>query len=411
MIQSTSEDGFLTALPSLSSLDVNNRRVLVRVDFNVPLRPDGTVRDDTRIRAALPTIRALRERGARLILASHLGRPKGAVTPGLSLEPVGAKLAELLECEVRLPDEVVGDAVRKLVLDTRSGQIVLLENLRFHPGEKANDPEFAAALANLCDLYVNDAFGTCHRAHASVVGVPERVHARAPGLLLERELKALGRVVQRPEHPFVAVVGGAKVSDKLTVLLAVIQRLTQGDSLLIGGAMANTFLAAQGVGVGASLHEADRLSDCRTVIRRAEARGVNVELPVDLRLGTDLKGPLSRTVVVESDTALDADEMALDIGPDTVGRFAARIRTAKMLFWNGPMGLFENQAFARGTLGVAEAVAACPGFTVIGGGDSVAAVRENGLAERVDHISTGGGASLEMIEGKTLPGVAALVSR
>ena len=255
---------------------------------------------------------------------------------------------------------------------------------------------------------MNDAFGACHRAHASVVGVPARVHERAPGMLLRRELEALGRVVYTPEHPFVAVVGGAKVSDKLTVLLAVISRLTQGDSLLIGGAMANTFLAARGVKVGASLHEADRLSDCRTVIKRAEARGVHIELPVDLRLGTNIQGASTRTIAVEDDTELDDNEMALDIGPDSVGRFAARIRTAKMLFWNGPMGLFENPAFARGTLGVAEAVAACPGYTVIGGGDSVAAVRENGLAERVDHISTGGGASLEMIEGKTLPGVTAL---
>lgn len=394
-------------LPTLDELDVENRRVFVRVDFNVPLK-GSEVRDDTRIKATLPTLRRLRERGARLILASHLGRPDGAPDPKYSMEPVGARLAELLDCEVRLPDEVVGDGVTKLVLDTRAQHIVLLENLRFHPGETKNDPAFAQALAGLCEAYVNDAFGASHRAHASVVGVPRLVNARAAGLLLAGETTALGRLVHRPEHPFITIIGGAKVSDKLPVLLATLDRLKAGDSILIGGAMANTFLAARGVELGKSLMEPDRLSDCRSLVTRAEARDVRVLLPTDLRVGRGIDAKDARVVKV-ADGGVAEDDMALDIGPETETRFAAAIRSAKMLFWNGPMGLFENQPFAAGTLAVARAVAACPGFTVVGGGDSVAAIQDSGVADQIDHISTGGGASLEMLEGQTLPGVEALL--
>jgi phosphoglycerate kinase len=398
------------AFRTLDQIDVDNRRVFVRVDFNVPLTRNGTVRDDTRIQAALPTLRELRERGAKLVVASHLGRPKGKVVAELSMQPVGERLSELLDIDIKLPDEVAGDAAHKLVADARAGDVILLENLRFEPGETSNDPAFAALLAGMCDAYVNDAFGASHRAHASVVGVPERVGETAAGRLMERELSALARLLDAPAHPFVAIVGGAKVSDKLGVLVSLVERLTANDTLIIGGAMANTFLAAQGVSLGASLMETDRVRDCERVLNSAAARDVRVVLPSDLRVATSLDATEGRVHVVAGG-ALAANERALDIGPGTARRCADAIAGAAMLVWNGPMGLFENSAFAGGTMAVAEAVAACPGFCVVGGGDSVAAVQQAGLADRIDHVSTGGGASLEFLEGKTLPGVAALVPR
>ena len=395
-------------LPSFEKLDVDNRRVLVRVDFNVPLRGRGDEReitDDTRIVAAIPTLQSLLARNARLIVCSHLGRPKGK-DPELSMGPIAGRLAELLERPVRLPDEVVGDGVTKLVNDTRAGEVVLLENLRYEKGEEANDPEFAKQLARLCDAYVNDAFGASHRAHASVVGVPRIIHEHAPGLLMAAELHALERLVNDIEHPFVAIVGGAKVSDKLAVLVALTERLAAGDAIVIGGAMANTFLLARGHQLGRSLVEPELQNDCKRVFEKADARKVKVLLPVDLRYGARLDDTSAQVVSIAD--GVPADMLALDIGPRSETNFAEVIRTGKTVFWNGPMGVFENPAFARGTMAMAHAVAVCEGFTVVGGGDSVAALNVSGLADRINHVSTGGGASLEFVEGQELPGVAAL---
>lgn len=400
--------GAAMQLPSFEELDVDNRRVLVRVDFNVPLRGSGDEReitDDTRIVAALPTLRALLARNARLIVCSHLGRPKGR-DPELSMGPIAGRLAELLELPVRLPDEVVGDGVTKLVNDTRAGEVVLLENLRWEKGEEANDYEFSKQLAKLCDAYVNDAFGASHRAHASVVGVPMIIRDHAPGLLMTAELDALSRLVTDIAHPFVAVIGGAKVSDKLGVLVALVERLAPGDAIVIGGAMANTFLLARGHSLGRSLVEPERLNDCKRVFEKAAARSVEVLLPTDLRCGTKLDDGSAQVVSVAD--GVPAELLALDIGPRSEASFAGVIRAAKTLFWNGPMGVFENPAFAGGTMAMARAVADCEGFTVVGGGDSVAALNQSGLADRIDHVSTGGGASLEFVEGRELPGVAAL---
>ncbi len=395
-------------IPSHRDLDVDNRRVFVRVDFNVPLGDGGVVRDDTRIVASLPTLRSLIDRGAKLVIASHLGRPKGGYEAKYAMEPVGGHLAQLLDREVRVPaEEVVGDAATKLAGELRPGQILLLQNLRFHPGETKNDPKLAAALAALCDAYVNDAFGASHRAHASVVGTPLLVRARGAGDLLTRELASLSRLVDAPERPSVVIVGGAKVSDKLAVLVSLVERLTAGDTLIIGGAMANTFLAAAGHGLAESLQERDRYSDCRMVLDKASARDVAVILPTDVRVGTGVEADAALVHALQ-DGPLPAGTMALDIGPTTERRCAAAIAGAKMALWNGPMGLFENPAFASGTLAVATALGNCRGFTVVGGGDSVAALHQANLADRISHVSTGGGASLEFLEGKVLPGVAAL---
>lgn len=395
--------------PSHRDLDVDNRRVFVRVDFNVPLAEGGVVRDDTRIVSSLPTLKNLIERGAKLIIASHLGRPKGGYEAKYAMEPVAGRLAELLATEVRVPEEeVVGDAAIKLVADLRAGQVVLLQNLRFEAGETKNDPKLAAALASLADVYVNDAFGASHRAHASVVALPRLIRARGAGDLLLAEIAALSRLVEAPERPFVAIVGGAKVSDKLSVLVALVERLAAGDTLVVGGAMANTFLGAAGAELGASLQERDRYSDCKMILAKAAARDVRVVLPTDIRIGAGIEPTKARTVGAL--TGLVPADMALDIGPDTAQAIAKVVARAKMVLWNGPMGLFENAAFAEGTRTVARALADCSGFTVVGGGDSVAAITEAGLSDRIDHVSTGGGASLEFLEGKVLPGVAALAS-
>lgn len=389
------------AIRSLKELALGGRRVFCRVDFNVPL--DGaTITDDTRIRESLPTIEHILAEGGRLVLASHLGRPKGKRVPEMSLEPAAQRLAELLGIgEVVLTDDCIGDGARKVVGDLRDGQVALLENLRYHDEEEKNDEAFARELAKLCDVYVNDAFGSSHRAHASVAGLPKLVGEKGAGFLLDKELVALDKLRSEPVKPYVAVLGGAKVSDKIGVIEAL---LTKVDVLVIGGAMANTFLAAQGHTLGKSLVEEDKLPLARAVLQKADARGVQLLLPTDLRVG----GGLKDGAAVESGLDVDAGSMALDVGPETAKRYADVVRKAGSVFWNGPMGLFENPAFAAGTLAVAEAMAACPGFTVVGGGDSVAAIQQAGLASKYDHVSTGGGASLEYLEGKKLPGVEAL---
>jgi phosphoglycerate kinase len=382
------------------------KRVFIRVDFNVPLdKKTGAITDDARIREAIPTIKLAMEAGAKVILASHLGRPK----PGkrdLSLEPCGARLSELTGYEVHLPDDCVGDAPKKVIQDLRAGQLCLLENLRFHEGEEKDDEAFARQLAELCDAYVDDAFGAVHRAHASVHALPRMMRDRAAGLLLLRELESLGRVVQKPEKPYVAVLGGAKVSDKIDVVETL---LGLCDTLAIGGAMANTFLAAQGKNMQKSRVEEDKLALARTILGKARDRGVSLLLPVDVVVASGLESTTGTTVSVD---AVPEGTMALDIGPKTVALFGKVIERAKTVLWNGPMGLFETPAFAKGTMDLARLMSSAPGFTVVGGGDSAAAVKQAGeaVARGFKHISTGGGASLELIEGKRLPGVEALRS-
>jgi phosphoglycerate kinase len=381
--------------------DLDGKRVLVRVDFNVPL-DHGTVTDDTRIRAALPTIQALRDRGAALILVSHLGRPKNR-EPELSLRPVADRLAQLIGADVTLAPAVVGDEVRGLAENLGRADVLLLENVRYEAGETRNDPELAAALAELADVYVNDAFGSAHRAHASTEGVARLMSDRAAGLLLEREVSALGGLLEDPARPLVAVLGGAKVSDKIGVIER-FQRLA--DTILIGGAMCFPFLAAQGHEVGASLCEQ---ADIELAKRALEPEGevrASLELPVDLVIADRL----AEDAVAERVDGVDvpAGMMGLDIGPRTAEAYASVIASAGTVFWNGPMGAFEIEPFAAGTRALADAVAAAPGTTVVGGGDSVAALQQWGLADRVTHLSTGGGAALELLEGMDLPGVEAL---
>ncbi len=386
---------------TLQDVDVTGRTVFVRVDFNVPL--EGTrVTDDTRIRAALPTIQQIQERGGRVVLASHLGRPKGKKKPEFSLEPAAARLAELLRLEVLLADDCIGDGAKKVVADLRDNQVAMLENLRFHPEEEADDEGFARELAKLGEVYVNDAFGSSHRAHASVHALPKLMAQRAAGLLVQKEVAALEKLRTGAEHPYVAVLGGAKVSDKIEVIEALLERV---DELLIGGAMANTFLAAQGLQLGKSRIEEDKLPLARTLLQKARERNIQLLLPVDVVVAESLDATAGKATDVN---AVGAAEMALDIGPRTVQNYGERLRRAKSVFWNGPMGLFENSAFAEGSFGIARAMADCPGFTVVGGGDSVAAVHVAGLADRYTHVSTGGGASLELLEGKKLPGVEVL---
>jgi phosphoglycerate kinase len=389
----------------LKDLKPAGKRVLVRVDFNVPVK-DGLVGDDSRIVAALPTIRYLIDHRARVILMSHLGRPKGGPDTKNSLKPVAMRLEQLLGQPVTFAPDCAGPEVEALARSLQDGQVLLLENLRFHPEEEANDAGFAQRLAALGELYVNDAFGTAHRAHASTEGVTHFLRPAVAGFLMQKELDYLGRTLENPQRPFVAVLGGAKISGKIDVLT---QLLGKVDRLLVGGAMMFTFLKAQGRPTGKSLVEDDRLDMAKAVLEQAKSRGVELVLPVDCVASTAADGSVpGRTVPLEG---LGPDEMGVDIGPESVKLFAAKLKGAKTVLWNGPMGIFEVPAFAEGTLGVARAMADLTSHgavTVVGGGDSVAAIQQAGLAEKFSHLSTGGGASLEFLEGKVLPGVAAL---
>ena len=393
---------------SIKDLDLKGKRVFVRVDFNVPLK-EGRITDDTRIRASVPTIQHALERGATVVLASHLGRPKGTPNPQYSLAPVARHLSEVLKRPVEFVRDSIGSAAQDAVgmVHAGGGGIVLLENLRFHGEEEKNDAGFAKALASLADLYVDDAFGAAHRAHASVEGITHHLPRAAAGLLMEQELRYLGHALESPERPFVAILGGAKVSDKLEVIQNLLGKV---DRLLIGGAMAYTFFKARGVAVGTSLVENDKLESASAIAANAADRGVAFELPVDHIVTDKIQEGAANELLAIGDARI-GDRLGVDIGPATIKAYETLLADAKTVVWNGPMGVFEIEAFATGTNAIARAVAAVHGTTIIGGGDSIAAVRKAGIADRITHISTGGGASLEFLGGRTLPGVAALTDK
>ena len=398
---------------SIRDLPVNNKRVLMRVDFNVPL-DGGRVMDDTRIRETLPTIEYALRHGARLILASHLGRPKGKPNPKMSLKPVAERLRILLDEVLRRGENVgfspdcIGLQAEEMAMKLEQGQSLLLENLRFHAEEEANDPEFARHLAKLCDFYVNDAFGSAHRAHASTEGITHFVDKSAAGLLMEKELEYLGKALTHPQKPFIAILGGAKVSDKIGVIQHLMGKV---DAFLVGGGMAYTFMKAQGQEIGKSLLEADKIDLAKQTMEQAKAHNIRLLLPVD-HVVVDKVEPGAHVRYIDEGHAIPADGIAVDIGPKTVELFATEIGTARTIVWNGPMGVFEIDAFAKGTRKIAEAVADNGAATsIVGGGDSVAAVKAAGMADKITHISTGGGASLEFLEGKKLPGVEALTNK
>ncbi len=390
---------------TINDVEMSGKTVLMRVDFNVPIAEDGTVADDMRIQAALPTIRKVIDSGAKAVLMSHLGRPKDEPDPALSLKPAADRLAELLGKPVRHLPDCIGPEVKQAVAEMVPGDVVLLENLRFHPEEKANDPDFARQLAELADLYVNDAFGTAHRAHASTHGVTQFIQPAVAGLLLEKEIDYFTKILEQPEHPFIAVMGGAKVSDKIGVIENLLDKV---DAVLIGGGMTYTFLKAKGLGIGNSICEDDKLDVAKNVMAKAEEKGVELVLPPDHLAATSREADAETQIV---DDEIPDGWLGVDIGPKSIELFADKLRPASMIVWNGPMGIFETEPFAKGTIAVAEALAESEATTIIGGGDSVSAVRMAGVADRISHISTGGGASLEFLEGKTLPGIAALTDR
>ncbi|WP_144473932.1 phosphoglycerate kinase [Bacillus pumilus] len=387
---------------SVKDIDVKGKVVFCRVDFNVPMK-DGKVTDDTRIRAALPTIEYLTGQGAKVLLASHLGRPKGQVTEELRLTPVAKRLQKLLGQEVKKADEAYGDNVKKQISDLKDGDVLVLENVRFYPGEEKNDPELSKAFADLADVYVNDAFGAAHRAHASTAGIAAYLPA-VSGFLMQKELEVLGKAISNPDRPFTAIIGGAKVKDKIGVIESLLDKV---DNLIIGGGLAYTFVKALGHEVGKSLLEEDKVDLAKSFMDRAKEKGVNFLIPTDVLVADDFSNDANTSIVPISEIPSDLE--ALDIGTETREKYADVIKNSKLVVWNGPMGVFEIDAFAKGTKAIAEALAeAKDTYSVIGGGDSAAAVEKFGLADQMSHISTGGGASLEFMEGKELPGVTAL---
>ncbi|HSP21081.1 MAG TPA: phosphoglycerate kinase [Planococcus sp. (in: firmicutes)] len=389
---------------TMKDVDLKGKRVFCRVDFNVPMS-EGKVTDDTRIRAAVPTIEYLVENGAKVILASHLGRPKGAVNEDMRLAAAGARLTELLHKQVKSLNESIGEKVEQEISAMTEGDIILLENVRFHEGEEKNDPELAKAFASLADLFVNDAFGAAHRAHASTAGIAEHLTA-VSGLLLEKELDVLGKALSEPDRPFTAIIGGAKVKDKIGVIDHLLDKV---DNLIIGGGLSYTFSKAQGNEVGNSLLEEDKIDLAKSFIEKAKEKGVNLYMPVDVVVAKEFSND-GETKVVEI-SEIPADWMGLDIGPETAKTYANVIKNSKLVIWNGPMGVFEMSSFENGTKSVAQAMAETDAYTIIGGGDSAAAVEKFNVADKMDHISTGGGASLEFMEGKDLPGVNALTDK
>ena len=387
---------------SISDINVKGKRVIVRVDFNVPLDADGNVTDDKRIQGALPTIRYIIDNGGKLILVSHLGRPKNGPEAKFSMKPAAKRLSELLGKEVALASDVIGEDAKAKAANLKEGEILMLENVRFHKEEEKNDPAFAKELASLAEIYVNDAFGTAHRAHASTAGLADYLPS-ACGFLIKKELDIMGKALDNPERPFVAILGGAKVSDKISVIENLLDKV---DTLIIGGGMAYTFLKAQGYGVGTSICEMDKLELAKSLLAKAKEKGITLLLPVDNTIGKEFKADTESKTV--NSNAIPDGWMGLDIGSETIKIFSDAIKGAKTVVWNGPMGVFEMEKFANGTKKVAEALANSAAISIVGGGDSAAAVEQLGFADKITHISTGGGASLEFLEGKELPGIAAI---